>query len=248
MRGAFLGISIDWAMRALLGLGGALLVWLAWPVAKSALQAQRADRAVTALRLDHKISLGAVLEAIDALDRAVAADPTATRHLQRSELLAGAALSPNFSPTEPQRTEWLTRAQDDLTDGLGNDPARGVAWLRLASVRMALEGPSQRSLAPLLMSIETSPMLLPLWPARLRLILDHWQVLTVTQREKVALYVARTWQLSAAREWFADAIRTPIDELFVRYYVRNEPGALVELSRLLEERRARAKDAAEHEG
>jgi len=248
MRRAFLGISIEGVLRVVLGLGGVLLVWLAWPVAKSAWQAQQADSATTALRLNHRISLGAVLNAIDALDRAVEADPTASRHLQRSELLAGVALSPNFSPADGQRTEWLVRAHNDLTFGLANDPARGVAWLRLASVRMALEGPSQRSVAPLLMSIETAPMLLPLWPARLRLILDHWQVLTVTQREKVALYVARTWQLSAAREWFADAIRTPIDELFVRYYVRNEPGALFELSRLLEERRARAKDAAEHEG
>ena len=236
MRGAFLGISIDGLLRVVLGLGGALLVWLAWPVAKSALQAQQADTATSALRLNHKISLSAVLNAIDALDRAVKADPTASRHLQRSELLAGVALSPNFSPADEQRADWLMRAQNDLNFGLGNDPARGIPWLRLASVRMALEGPSQRSLAPLMMSIDTAPMLLPLWPARLRLILDHWQVLTVTQREKVALYVARTWQLSPGREWFADAIRTPIDELFVRYYVRNEPGALEELSRLLEER------------
>jgi hypothetical protein len=239
MRGAFLGISIDGLMRALLGLGGALLVWLAWPVTKSALQAQQADAAINALRLNHKISLAAVLKAIDALDRAVEADPTASRHLQRSELQAGIALSPGFSPTDRQRSEWLLRAQADLTFGLGNDPARGIGWLRLASVRMALEGPSQRSVAPLLMSIDTAPMLLPLWPARLRLILDHWQVLTVSQREKAARYVARTWQLSPGHEWFADAIRTPIDELFVRYYVRNEAGALEELSRLLEERRSK---------
>lgn len=239
MRGAFLGISIDGLMRALLGVGGALLVWLAWPVTKSALQAQQADTATTALRLNHKISLDAVLKAIEALDRAVEVDPTASRHLQRSELLAGVGLSRNFSPADELRTEWLVRAQDDLTFGLGNDPARGIPWLRLASVRIALEGPSQRSVAPLLMSIDTAPMLLPLWPARLRLILDQWQVLTIAQRETVAQYVARTWQLSESREWFADAIHTPIDELFVRYYVRNEPGALEELSRLLEERRGK---------
>lgn len=237
MRGAFQGISIERAMQVLLGLGGILVVLLAWPVTKSALQAQQADNATTALRLDRKISLSAVLNAIEALDRAIAIDPTATRHLQRSELLAGAALSPHFSPTKQQRSEWLTRAQDDLTAGLGNDPARGIAWLRLASVRMALEGPSQRSVAPLLMSIDTAPMLLPLWRARLRLILDHWQVLTASQREKVARYVVRTWQLSSSREWFADAIRTPIDELFVRYYMRDETGAQEELSRLLQERR-----------
>lgn len=237
--GGILGISIDGLMRGLLALGGALLVWLAWPVSKGAWQAQQADVATTALRLNHRISLAAVLEAIEALDRAIAADPTAGRHLQRSELLAGAALSPNFLPTDEQRADWLLRAENDLANGLGKDPARGTAWLRLAAVRMAREGPSQRSAAPLLMSIDTAPMLLPLWPARLRLILDHWQVLTISQREKVALYVARTWQLSASHDWFADAIRTPIDELFVRYYARGQAGAQEEISRLLEERRSK---------
>jgi hypothetical protein len=232
-------LSINGLVRALLGLGGILLVWFAWPVMKSAWQAQHADAAATALRLNYKISLDAVLSAVDRLDRAVESDPVAMRYFQRSELLAGAALSPYFAPTAQQRIEWLRRAEQDLRAGLGEDPARGIQWLRLSSVRLALEGPSQRSVAPLLMSIDTAPMLLPLWPARLRLILDNWQVLTQEQRETVSLYVARTWQLSSGRDWFADAIRTPGDELFVRYFVRNVPGAQEELTRLLTERRKR---------
>ncbi|WP_296332399.1 hypothetical protein [Reyranella sp.] len=204
---------------------------------KSAWQAQQADSAATALRLNYRLSLDALLNAIDRLDRAVDLDPTAGRYFQRSELLAGAALSPNFAPTAQQRTEWLKRAEDDLRAGLGDDPARGIQWLRLSSVRLALGGPSQASVAPLLMSIDTAPMLLPLWPVRLRLVLDNWQALTTAQRETVALYVARTWQLSPNHEWFADAIRTPVDELFVRYFVRNEAGAQEELTRLLTERR-----------
>lgn len=204
---------------------------------KSAWQAQQADGAATALRLNYRLSLDALLNAIDRLDRAVDLDPTAGRYFQRSELLAGAALSPNFAPTAQQRTEWLKRAEGDLRAGLGDDPARGIQWLRLSSVRLALDGPSQAAVAPLLMSIDTAPMLLPLWPARLRLILDNWQALTSAQRETVALYVARTWQLSPNHEWFADAIHTPVDELFVRYFVRNEAGAQEELTRLLTERR-----------
>lgn len=221
----------------MLGLGGLLLVWFAWPVMKSAWQAQQADGATTALRLNYRLSLDALLNAIDRLDRAVDLDPTAGRYFQRSELLAGAALSPNFAPTAQQRTEWLKRAEDDLRAGLGLDPARGIQWLRLSSVRLMLGGPSQGTVEPLLMSVDTAPMLLPLWPARLRLILDNWQALTTAQRETVALYVARTWQLSPNHEWFADAIRTPLDELFVRYFVRNEAGAQDELTRLLTERR-----------
>ena len=234
-----LGVSINGLVRGLLGLGGLLLIWFAWPVMKSAWQAQQADAATTALRLNYKISLAAVQSAIDKLDRAVEADPVAIRYFQRSELLAGAALSPYFAPTAQQRIEWLKRAEDDLRAGLGDDPARGIQWLRLSSVRLALEGPSQRSVAPLLMSIDTAPMLLPLWPARLTLILDNWQALTTAQRERVAVYVARTWQLSSSHDWFADAIRTPVDELFIRYFVRNEAGAQDELTRLLTERRKR---------
>ncbi len=233
----FLGVSINGLLRGLLGLGGLLLVWFAWPVMKSAWQAQQADGAATALRLNYKLSLDALLNAIDKLDLAVDLDPTAGRYFQRSELLAGAALSPNFAPTAQQRSEWLRRADRDLRVGLGNDPAKGIQWLRLASVRLALDGPSQSSIAPLLMSIDTAPLLRPLWPARLRLILDNWQALTVPQREAVALYVARTWQLSPDRGWFADAIRSPVDELFVRYFMRNEAGAQDELTRLLTERR-----------
>jgi hypothetical protein len=232
-------VSINGLVRGLLGLGGILLVWFAWPVMKSAWQAQHADAAATALRLNHKISLPEVQNAVDRLDRAIEADPIALRHFQRSELLAGAALSPYFAPTAQQRTEWLRRAEDDLRAGLGNDPARGIQWLRLSAVRLALEGPSQRSVAPLLMSIDTAPMLLPLWPPRLRLILDNWQALTKEQREKLALYVARTWQLSPRRDWFADAIRNAGDELFVRYFLRSEPGAQDELTLLLTERRKR---------
>jgi hypothetical protein len=226
-------IIFEWLLRALLGVGGVALVWVAWPVSKGAWQAQQADVIVTNLRLDSKVDLVDVRLAIESMDRAIGFDPTATRHMQRSELLMAAALVPTFDRTPAQRTEWLKRAEADLNFGLGNDPGRGVQWLRLAVVRLGLEGPSQRSVAPLLMSIDTSPMMLPIWKARLHLILDNWQVFTPQQREHVGIYVARTWQLSPDKRWFAEAIRTPLDELFVRYFVRDEPGAQDELTRLL---------------
>lgn len=230
-------ISTDWLMRGALGVGGALLVWLAWPVSKGAWQAQYADPVYTNLRKGYEVSPGAMLDAIEALDRSVAADPNASRLMQRSELLTAAALLPSFNFSPEQKTAWLKQAAADLTDGLGRDPARGVAWLRLVSVRLALDGPSQATVAPLLMSIDTSAMMEPLWPARLRLILENWQVLTPAQRDTVGTYVARTWQLSSDRRWFAQIINGPIDELFIRYYLRNEAGAQDELSRMLAELR-----------
>lgn len=228
-------ISIDWLTRGALGAGGALLVWLAWPVSKGAWQAQYADPVYTNLRLSYTVSPNAMQDAIDALDRSIAADPNASRLIQRSELLASAALLPSFNFKPEQKTAWLKQADADLSNGLGEDPARGVAWLRLVSVRLALDGPSQATVAPLLMSIDTSAMMEPLWPIRLRLILENWQVLTPEQRETVSMYVARTWQLSKDRRWFAQIVNGPIDELFIRYFLRNEAGAQDELTRMMAE-------------
>jgi hypothetical protein len=230
-------ISIDWLMRGALGVGGALLVWQALPVSKGAWQAQVADPVYTNLRKNYAVNFSAVLDALDAMDRSVAADPNATRLIQRSELLASAALLPAFNPTPEQRTAWLKQADADLTAGLGEDPARGIAWLRLVSVRLALNGPSQATVTPLLMSIDTSAMMEPIWPVRLQLILVNWQVLTPEQRETLSMYVARTWQLSTDRRWFAQVINSPIDELFVRYFLRDEAGAQDELTRLLAEKK-----------
>lgn len=227
----------EWLLRGLMGIGGAALVWITWPVSKGAWQAQQADPVVTNLRLGYKTDLGDVRLAIESLDRAIAFDPTATRHLQRSELLVAAALVPTFERTAEQRFEWLKRAEADLDFGLGNDPGRSTQWLRLAAVRLGLEGPSPRSVAPILMSIDTAPMMQPLWPTRLQLILDNGRVLTPEQRDLVGAYIVRTWQLSTDRRWFVDAIRTPIDELFIRYFMRDEPGAQDQLTQLLAERK-----------
>ena len=84
--------------------------------------------------------------------------------------------------------------------------------------------------AALLMSIDTSPLLSPLWPARLQLILDNWVAFTPQERDRIAAYVVMTWRLSSERRWFAGAIRTPVDELLIRYFLRDEPKAQEELA------------------
>ena len=224
---------MTWMLRGLLGIGGAILAYVAWPVASGALQAQKADRVLFDLRTGRALRVSNVEAGVDALDRAVAADPVAGRRLGRSELLAGAALAWDLQVTREQRVAWMKQAVADLDYGLGNAPARGVAWARLASARQALDGGSFKVVTALMMSIDTAPMLAPLWPSRLRLILDNWQFFTPQQRERLSAYVALTWRRSENRMWFAQTIRTPIDELFVRYFVRDEPQAQEELSRWL---------------
>ena len=226
--------AMTWMLRGLLGIGGLVLAYVAWPVASGAWQAQKADAVVFELRTGRPMELSNVVAGVEALDRAVAADPVAGRRLGRSELLAGAALTGSLPLTADQRTAWLKQSLGDLDYGLGNAPARGVSWARLASVRQALDGASANVVAVLMRSIDTAPMMEPLWPVRLHLILDNWQFFSPRERERVSAYVAMNWRMSANRMWLAQAIRSPIDELFVRYFVRDEPQAQEELTRWLD--------------
>jgi len=224
---------MTWVLRGLLGAGGAVLALVAWPVANGAWQAQKADRVLNDLRTDQPLRLDEVETALAALDRAVAADPVAGRRLGRSELAAGAAVNASLNAPRQQRTDWMKQAQGDLDFGLANAPARGVAWARLAAARQYLEGTSARVVAAVMMSIDTAPAMEALWPARLQMILDNWQYFTPKERERIAAYVAMTWRMSPFKRPFAEVIRSPIDELFVRYFIRDEPKAQEELTEWL---------------
>jgi hypothetical protein len=224
---------MTWVLRGLLGVGGAILAFVAWPVANGAWQAQKADAVLFELRTAQPMQLDAVEAAITALDRAVAADPVAGRRLGRSELLAGAALTLDLPAGKEQRADWMKQALGDLDFGLGNAPARGVGWARLAAARQALDGTSAKVVAALMMSIDVAPMMQSLWPSRLQLILDNWQFFTPKERERIAAYVVMNWRMSRDKRWVAETIRSPIDELFVRYFVRDEPNAQEELTQWL---------------
>lgn len=226
-------ISMAWVLRTILGVGCGLMLYLGWPVASAALEAQKADAVIFDLRTRQQLKLPAVLAALQALDRAVEVDPVAGRHLKRAELLAGAALSTHLPVSAEQRALWLKKAEGDLEFGLARAPARGIAWAQLGSVRQALHGPSDRVAAALLMSIDTAPMLAPLWPARLRLILDNWRYFAPEERERVGANVAESWRLSRDRRWFAETVRAPIDELFLRHFLRDIADSWDELDTLL---------------
>jgi hypothetical protein len=221
---------LSWLLRGLLGLGCAALAYLAWPVAVGAWYVQQADPVINRLRDGKSINLPNTLAAIDAFDRAIGANPSAVRRLDRSELLVGAARGLNWAAPDSQREQWLRAAEADLEAGLGGVPARGVAWLRLAAVRQVLEGPSRRVVGPLLMSIETAPVIPRLWPTRLELILRNWESFTDAERDRVATYVIMTWQASTDRRWFVGAMGQGTDELYLRLLLGDLPGAQEELS------------------
>jgi hypothetical protein len=224
---------MTWMLRGLLGVGGAVLAVVAWPVANGAWQAQKADAAFFEFRTGEQVQLGQAEAAVATLDRAVAADPVAGRRLGRAEMLLAAALTPSLGASEEQRSKWLKQSQADLEFGLANAPARGVAWAQLAAARQAIDGPSAKAVAALMMSIDTAPMMEALWPSRLRLILDNQQFFTPQERERIGAYVVTNWRAISDKRWVAEVIRSPLDELFVRYFLRDEPDAQQELTQWL---------------
>lgn len=214
-----------------MALGGVALVVVAWPVMRGALEAQRADTVVNQIRNSRQLSLPNVVRAVDALDRAVAADPVAGRRLQRAEVTINAALSTRLQASPEQRLAWMKQAKDDLDRGLAEAPARGMDWLRLAIARQGLDGVSRDVVPPLMMSIETAPMFAPIWEPRLRVILDNWGYFTEEQRLEIRRYILKTWRHTDDRLWFGRVVRNPIDELILRHVLRDEPGALEELAK-----------------
>ena len=266
---------LNWLLRALMAMGGAALAVVAWPVAWGAWEAQKADAVVSDLRFARPLDAAAVAAGIAAFNASIVADPVARHYLDRSELLAGAALTKSLKLPDADRDALLRRAQSDLQIGLANAPVRGVDWLRLAIAREVVDGPSRNVLPPLFMSIETAPLIPQLW--RTNIGIDRrlpWGMVGTAefiynrdvngiyyfnanlpaaqtaftgvdarQRSRLADYFVMTWRLARDRpaltsETFRPGlmaeIYSPADELIVRYFLRNEPGAQEELTKWLE--------------
>ena len=206
------------------------MVYQGYPVALSALQAQKADAVVTKLRRVEKMTAVEVSTGLDALNRAVALDPVAGRYFQRSELEAGGALTQTLDISQAFRTLWVQRAKADLELALAHAPARSVDWLRLAASRQGFEGPSRDVIAPLMMSIETGPWIEPAFSARLRLIVDNWAYFSDAQKAEVQKYTVGMWRNARDPRFFGYDILNPVDEIIVRTLLRDEAGAQEKLT------------------
>lgn len=216
---------MSWLLRGLMAISGVVLVYQGLPVALSAFQAQKADAVVTKLRRLDPITAPAVLAGIEALNRAVSLEPVAGRYLQRSELESGGALTETVEVSQDIRTAWLQRSKADLELGLARAPARTMDWLRLASTRQGLDGPSRDVVGPLMMAIETGPWLEGAFSARLRLIVDNWAYFTDEQKLEVRSATSGMWRRSRDQRYFAWNVHNSIDEVIIRNLLRDEPGA-----------------------
>jgi hypothetical protein len=210
---------------------GAVLIYQGLPVAKAAWNAQKADAVVMKLRRGQDMSLAEVSAGVAVLNRAVAADPVGDRYLQRSELEGGAALTVGLKASPEARTAWLNAAKVDLELGLAAAPARSIDWMRLAATRQALDGPSQEVIPFLLMSIQTGPWIEPMWPVRLRLVVDNWGYFTDAQKVEMRAYVAEIWKHAPDRRFFALVVNNQVDELIVRNLLGDRPDAQEELTK-----------------
>ncbi len=218
-------------VRGLLAVGGVVLFLLSWPVAKSAVLFQRTDALYDKVRAGRPYTLEELQIGIATVNAAIAADPVASRFVQRSELLGAAAATRALKVSDQQRRSWQLQAKADLEHGLANDPARSIDWQRLAIIHEWLDGPSRDIVPLLLMSIDMGPLVSPLWPARLRLILDNWGYFTDEQKARLGDYVVLMWRNTGDRRWFAHNVYDAIDEVILRYVLQHEPGAQEELTK-----------------
>lgn len=228
---------MDWLaifLRVVLGTGGVALLAASLPFAVASLEAEKADSVVFALRAQRRVDLPAVRQALDRLEAALRWDPAGDRRLALSELQEAAYVEFNWAAPDSEREQWLRAAEANLVAGLAARPAHGIAWLRLASVRQTLHGAGQSVVVPLLMSIETVPVIPRLWPLRHALILRNYHLLPEARRAEIDAYVVMTWRHGGVdRRWFVRAFRSPLDELVLRAILADEPGALDELTRLM---------------
>lgn len=217
-------------------MGGVVAIFLGWPIAQAAWQAQQVDSTLYALRTEKRVDRKETTAGAGALDRAIVLDPTASRYLVRSELLASTALTRSVGLDSAQRTDWLRRARADLITGLANAPAHGVDWLRLAAVQQQLEGPSRQVVGLLFTSQQMAGGIPQVWPVRLRLILDCWPLLSDPEKDRLKRYVEMMWRQSAAdRQLFGWATRSAADHAILTWFLRDTPGAPQELATIIEQ-------------
>lgn len=224
-------LSLGMLMRGLLAVGGIVLLLSSWPVARSALLFQKTDALYAKVREGRPYTLEELQTGIATVDAAIAADPAPFRYVQRSELLGAAAANRALGVGEKQRRAWQLLAKADLERGLANDPARTLDWQRLAIMHEWLDGAS-RDIPPILfMAIDTGAMMSPLWPPRLRIILDNWGYFTDAQKARLGDYIVMMWRRTDDRRWFGQAVYDPIDEVILRYVLQHEPRAEEELTK-----------------
>ncbi len=232
----FLSLLLNWLTRGLTVICGIVALTQAGPIARAAWQASQADTVLYYMRTGQvaKVDAASARDGINALGRAVAADPVATRYLNRSELVGAAALTPALGDATV-RKDWMQRARADLVTGLAGAPAHGIDWLRLAVTQFELEGPSRAVVAMLFTSIDMAGRVPQAWRPRLRLILDCWPLLTDQEKERLKAHVAMIWDHSRLdRRLFGYVTHSSADQAIMTWFLRDMPRAPYEYADIIQ--------------
>src|SRR5471032_255499 len=70
---------------------------------------------------------------------------------------------------------------------------------------------------------------------RLRLLLDAWPYNSEEQKDRLTAHMAETWRIAPEHDhrFMAHAVYGPADELILRYFLRDVPGAQEEITKLI---------------
>ena len=160
------------AAALIFGLGIALLT-LAIPRSITAITIATGPPGLSALLLSgQRIPLAELQESHDTLEKALRWDRPSRYVANLSVVELELAMA--YPDGSPERTSWLTQAEERTIEALKANPADGRSWLRLATIRSFRQAPSRDVVAPLMASLDMSPNDHSLWRQRIGLLMYYW--------------------------------------------------------------------------
>jgi hypothetical protein len=167
--------SFDWigstAAALIFGLGASLLI-LAVPRSIASIGIATGPSGLSTLLAGQRIPLPELQESHDTLEKALRWDRPSRYVANLSVVEFELALA--YPDGSPERTTWLTKAEERTIEALKANPADGRSWLRLATIRNARQAPPRDIVAALMASLDMSPNDHSLWRPRITLLMYYW--------------------------------------------------------------------------
>lgn len=130
---------------------------------------------------------------------------------------------------DPERGEWLKRAEQSTFRGLVANPAETVGWSRLAFIRHNRHAAGRDVVAPLIMSLDTGPTMRPLWRGRTWLMLLYAPQMTVEELLTVRFQLKTIWTYGPSERPHLLEAAHNLDRLYmVLWALRDDPEAMAE--------------------
>ncbi|MEI6986740.1 MAG: hypothetical protein WCK65_11475 [Rhodospirillaceae bacterium] len=228
LKGRFLAGMVSFVI----GLG---LLGLAIPRTIVAFVALPARPMIVALGDERILDNSDISGAVTALSNAMSWSDAARLRTDIALLLIGSA---NQAVADmPLRHQRLREAEGMLRQGLAGNPANGFAWVRLALVCEALDGPSRTVAAATVMAVRTSPGERRLRVAALGLAMRNHAYLSQLESATIDHYLASAWRDETYRRAWMRGVRAHSAEAMIWNAMADDPGGTAEFKAMLEEER-----------